>query len=94
MVAEEDRLFDYSEFEAATGEDQASQHYDGGSIGGHYMENQFNGDCQEPLHDVLLDQQQYPLADEDGSHFSEVTHGETVASFLTSSASEPYSGDN
>ena len=70
VVAEEDRSYDYSE--AATGEDQASHNYDDGSGGGHYMENQFNG---EIFHDGLIDQQQYPH--EDGSHFSEVTHGET-----------------
>lgn len=74
MVAEEDRLFDYSEFEAATGEDQASQHYDGGSIGGHYMENQFNGDGQEP--------RSAATPTEDDSQFSEVSHGGIISYFL------------
>ena len=89
-VAEEDRLYEYAE--APTGEDQASQYYGDGTVGEHYIENEFNGESQEALHDVLIDQQQYPMAHEDGSPFSEGTHGETVASFLTSSANEPYDG--
>ena len=62
-VAEEDRLFEYAE--APTGEDRASQYYVDGTVGEHYMENEFNGESQEALHDVLIDQQQHPMANED-----------------------------